>query len=40
MPLTCMNREVGYKIGVSMGEVEEVDVTGDGLIGALSMNPG
>jgi len=31
MPLTCMNREVGNRIGQSIGSVEEVDVTGDGV---------
>jgi hypothetical protein len=31
MPLICMNREVGYKIGASIGVVEEVDVTGEGV---------
>jgi hypothetical protein len=31
MPLTCMNREIGYRIGESLGAVEEVDVTGDGV---------
>jgi hypothetical protein len=30
MPLLCMNRGVGMKIGASMGEVEDVDVAGDG----------
>jgi hypothetical protein len=29
MPLICMNREVSYKIGKTIGEVEEVDVTGE-----------
>lgn len=31
MPLTCMNREVGNLMGQSIGSVEEVDVTGDGV---------
>jgi hypothetical protein len=31
MPLLCMNREIGFRIGESMGKVEEVDVTGDGV---------
>jgi hypothetical protein len=31
MPLTCMNREVGNRIGQSIGMVEEIDVTGDGV---------
>jgi len=31
MPLTCMNREVGHMIGATIGLVEEVDVTGDGV---------
>jgi hypothetical protein len=31
MPLTCMNRAVGFQIGGSIGVVEEVDVTGDGV---------
>jgi hypothetical protein len=31
MPLICMNKEVGTQIGESLGEVEEVDVTGDGV---------
>ena len=30
MPLLYMNQAVGIKIGESMGEVEDVDVTGDG----------
>jgi hypothetical protein len=30
MSLFCMNQTVGIKIGESMGEVEDVDVTGDG----------
>jgi hypothetical protein len=29
MPLACMNKKVGYKIGSSMGEVEEVAVAED-----------
>jgi hypothetical protein len=33
MPLTCMNREVGARIGASLGKVDEVDVTGDGVAG-------
>jgi hypothetical protein len=31
MPLICMNREVSYKIGATIGVVEEVDVTGEGV---------
>lgn len=31
MPLTCMNREVGIRIGQSIGMVEDIDVTGDGV---------
>jgi hypothetical protein len=31
MPLVCMNREVGYNIGVSIGRVEEVDVNEEGV---------
>jgi hypothetical protein len=31
MPLTCMNREVGMRIGRSLGTVEDIDVTGDGV---------
>jgi hypothetical protein len=27
MPLICMNREVGFTIGATLGRVEEVDVT-------------
>jgi hypothetical protein len=30
MPLLCMNKAVGLRIGESMGEVEDVDVLGDG----------
>ncbi|XP_059429272.1 uncharacterized protein LOC132163092 [Corylus avellana] len=30
MPLLCMNRGVGIKIGASLGEIEDVDVAGDG----------
>jgi hypothetical protein len=30
IPLICMNKEVGYKIGESIGKVEEVDVSGEG----------
>jgi hypothetical protein len=30
MPLLCMNKIVGQKIGESMGVVEDVDITGDG----------
>lgn len=29
MPLACMSREVGWSIGSSVGEVEEVDATAD-----------
>jgi hypothetical protein len=31
MPLTCMNREVGHRIGSTLGMVEEVDVIDDGV---------
>jgi len=31
MPLTCMNREVELRIGQSIGLVEDVDVTSDGV---------
>jgi hypothetical protein len=31
MPLSCMNREVGFQIGQSIGIVENIDVTGDGV---------
>jgi len=31
MPLICLNWEVGYKIGETIGEVEDVDVTGEGI---------
>jgi len=31
IPLICMNREVRYKIGGTIGRVEEVDVIGEGL---------
>ena len=30
MPLLCMTRGVGVKIGASLGEIEEVDIAGDG----------
>jgi hypothetical protein len=30
IPLICMNKEVGYKIGESIGKVEDVDVSGEG----------
>lgn len=30
MPLLCMNKAVGSKIGESLGELEDVDVAGDG----------
>lgn len=30
MPLLCMNKAVGIKIGESLGEVEDIDVAGDG----------
>jgi len=30
LPLGCMTREVGYKIGASIGRVEDVRVPGDG----------
>jgi hypothetical protein len=31
IPLICMNKHVGLKIGESIGRVEEVDVTGEGI---------
>jgi hypothetical protein len=31
MPVICMNREVGHRIRATMGMVEEVDVTRDGV---------
>jgi hypothetical protein len=31
MPLICMNKEVGTKMGKSLGELIEVDVAGDGM---------
>jgi hypothetical protein len=31
MPLICMNKNVGSKIGNSLGELLEVDVAGDGM---------
>jgi hypothetical protein len=31
MPLICLNKEMGYKIGATVGAVEEVDVTGEGV---------
>jgi hypothetical protein len=31
MPLLCMTKGVGVKIGESLGEVEDVDVAGDGV---------
>ena len=31
MPLLCMTKGIGSKIGASLGELEEVDVAGDGL---------
>jgi hypothetical protein len=31
LPLACMGREVGFKIGSSVGEVEEVDADMDGI---------
>jgi hypothetical protein len=30
MPLLCMNKSVGTKIGESLGQLEDVDVAGDG----------
>jgi hypothetical protein len=30
LPLVCMNREVGLKIGASIGEVEDVKAVRDG----------
>jgi hypothetical protein len=29
LPLTCMGRDVGFKIGSSVGKVEEVDTEKD-----------
>ena len=31
MPLVCMNKSVGTKIGSSMGTLEEINVAGDGM---------
>jgi hypothetical protein len=31
MPIVCMNKAVGTKIGSSMGTLEDVDVAGDGM---------
>lgn len=31
LPLVCMNREVGFKIGAAIGEVEDVDISGEGV---------
>jgi hypothetical protein len=31
LPLACMGKEVGYQVGVTVGEVEDVDVTDDGV---------
>jgi hypothetical protein len=31
MPLICMNKEVGTKMGNSLGELMEIDVAGDGM---------
>ncbi|XP_059452415.1 uncharacterized protein LOC132183040 [Corylus avellana] len=31
MPLVCMNNEVGFNIGASLGEVEAVEANGDGI---------
>jgi hypothetical protein len=31
LPLACMSREVGFKLGASMGKVEEVDTDKDGI---------
>jgi hypothetical protein len=31
MPLLCMNKNVGTKIGKSLGDLEDVDVAGNGL---------
>jgi hypothetical protein len=31
MPLTCMTKEVGLRIGGTLGTVDEVDVTSDGI---------
>jgi hypothetical protein len=33
MPLLCMNQAVGMKIGESMGEVEDVDITRERWLG-------
>ena len=30
MPMLCMNKAVGTKIGESLGELEDVDMAGDG----------
>lgn len=30
LPLVCMNKTVGTKLGVSLAEVEDIDVAGDG----------
>lgn len=31
LPLACMGKEVGHQVGVMVGEVEDVDVTDDGV---------
>lgn len=31
LPLTSMGKEIGYQIGASVGEVEDVDVAEDGV---------
>ena len=32
MPLLCMNKSVGTHIENSLGKLEDIDVTGDGLV--------
>lgn len=31
LPLSCMGRDMGYKLGSTVGEVEEVDTNEDGI---------
>jgi hypothetical protein len=31
LPLVCMTKEVGTKVGESLDELEDVDVIGDGM---------
>jgi len=33
LPLACMDTETGLKIGAEVGEVENVDVPGDEVLG-------